>query len=243
MPSLVVKLYASACDNPLFPNDPWSEAVALRHLAPFGLAPRLVAQTRIPEGFVLVYAHHSGTPAAADGAEVGLMLRRLHSVPLPAGLRCLPSGSDAILAQGDAILARCADHLGLAGLRPSLRIAATPDKALLHCDAVPSNILGGSGPALLIDWQCPAIGDPVEDLAIWLSPAMQRLYSGRPLSTQETDATLSAYGDHSVSARLRALAPAYHWRMAAYCLWRVQQGETDYSEGLTLELDALMQSC
>ena len=33
----------------------------------------------------------------------------------------------------------------------------------------------------LIDWQCPALGDPAEDIACFLSPAMQVIYGAGPL--------------------------------------------------------------
>ena len=91
----------------------------------------------------------------------------------------------------------------------------------------------------LIDWQCPRLGDPAEDLALFLSPAMQLLYRGAPLGLAEQDAFLAAYPDPQVTARLRALLPWFHWRMAAYCLWKAERGGAEDREAMALEIAAL----
>ncbi len=101
------------------------------------------------------------------------------------------------------------------------------------------NILVAGKSLTLIDWQCPAIGDPCEDIALFLSPAMQHLYRGSPLSPGEEVEFLGAYAQPATVSRYQALRPWYGWRMAAYCLWRVENGSTDYEEALQLELGIL----
>ena len=82
----------------------------------------------------------------------------------------------------------------------------------------------------------PATGDATEDLATFLSPAMQWLYRGRVLSPPETEAFLAAYPDPAVTARYLRLQPLYRWRMAAHCLWKADRGAPDYRHALALEL-------
>lgn len=91
----------------------------------------------------------------------------------------------------------------------------------------------------LIDWQCPAIGDPTHDIAIFLSPAMQLLYRGAPLSENEVRQFLAGYPDQDIAQRYHELADWFHWRMACYCLLRASQGATDYSQAIELELSSI----
>ena len=110
---------------------------------------------------------------------------------------------------------------------------------LLHGDPVPANIIAGARSLRLIDWQCPAIGDPCEDLAVFLSPAMQMTYRGSKLGTRETSEFLSAYPDPGIIARYRQLAPWYHWRMAAYCLWQAANGDPKAIDAKQAEIRAM----
>ena len=68
---------------------------------------------------------------------------------------------------------------------------------------------------------------------------MQQVYRGGPLTGQEIDTFLAAYGAPEITARYRALAPVYHWRMAAYCQWKMEHGSPEYARGLELERAAL----
>ena len=38
----------------------------------------------------------------------------------------------------------------------------------------------------LIDWQCPAIGDPIVDIMMFLSPGMHEIYGSGKLSHQRS---------------------------------------------------------
>ena len=229
----VIKLYDAQAASPLFPNDPQAEARALRLVAPHGLAPTLTAEG---EGW-LAYDHSPGAVWAGNPAPVAQALARLHGLSCGDGFRVLPSGSRALAAQARQIAAACR-----AVLPPPPPDAAVPPLAaprLIHGDAVPGNVIAGPQGVTLIDWQCPALGDPAEDLAAFLSPAMQWLYRGAPLSPGQAAAFLAAYPDAAILARYRALAPAFHWRMAAHCLWKAERGAADYAAALQLELAAL----
>lgn len=229
----VVKLFDPDAASPLFPNDPQAETLALRHVAPSGLAPQLRATG--PDW--LAYAHVPGAVWQSVSAPVAVALGRLHRLPLVAALRAQPSGSAAMAAQGAAIAAQC--HGALPPPPPDAGVPPVNNPCLIHGDAVPGNVIVGPQGVTLIDWQCPAIGDPAEDLAAFLSPAMQWLYRGKVLTDTEAAAFLHAYPDTATVARYQALAPAFHWRMAAHCLWKAERGVADYAKALDLELAAI----
>ncbi len=91
----------------------------------------------------------------------------------------------------------------------------------------------------MIDWQSPAVGDPVIDLFCFLSPAMQIAYGDGPLQAAEASEFLAEYPARDVVDRYLVLCPILHWRMAAYCAWRVEQGEEIYDPAMRAELTAL----
>ena len=131
------------------------------------------------------------------------------------------------------------ERVRLKNLRPSDTVPPTQATCLIHGDPVAGNILVNGPSLVLIDWQCPAFGDPAEDLALFLSPAMMQVYRGVPLDPNETRAFLAAYPDQQTTARYEALRPWFAWRMAAYCLWRAENGSAEYFHGLSLERDLL----
>ncbi|MDZ4096282.1 MAG: aminoglycoside phosphotransferase family protein, partial [Paracoccaceae bacterium] len=230
----VVKLYDPAAASPLFPNDPTEEAHALRRFGPVGLAPILRAEG---QGW-LAYDHVAGRIWAENPAPVAEALARLHQLPVEgAGFRVLPSGSDALAAQATRIAAACQGSLPFAP--PSADVAPVQHPCLIHGDAVAGNMIVGHAQLTMIDWQCPASGDATEDIAAFLSPAMQWLYRGTTLCTAEIETFLAAYPDPHTVARYRRLAPAFHWRMAAHCLWKAERGAPDYATALRQELAAL----
>ncbi|MDR9484676.1 MAG: aminoglycoside phosphotransferase family protein [Sediminimonas sp.] len=240
--ALVVKLYSHAAPNPMFPNQPEAEERVLRHLVGQGVAPECHALLETPLGPCLIYRYLPGAPWRTDPAPVARQLRRLHQMPAPPDLRHGVDGAAQIIEQTRLILSHVPQKQSREHEQTLPRLALpgpSGQRALLHGDVVPGNLVMASEGPVLIDWQCPAAGDPAEDLAIFLSPAMQQLYCGRPLDKGERAAFLAAYDDPETIARLRALAPWHHWRMAAYCLWRLHQGATDYAEGYALERAAL----
>jgi len=237
---LVVKLFRPEAQTPLFCNDPDAEVRALEALQGIGIAPEYVANGITEVGPSLVYAHVEGRSwqPPDDIAPVARSLARLHATPVPDELDSAPGHAADLRQQARDMLAQ----IGAAGdavlaLEPIPRDdSALTGKAFLHGDPTAGNALVSGRTITFIDWQCPVRGDPVLDLAVFLSPAMQWVSGNRPLTTAEEGAFLAAYGDEGIAARYRALAPLFHWRMAAYCLWRAARGDAGYSEAATLEV-------
>ncbi len=238
----VAKLYSGPARNPLFPNDPDAEARLLQALAGTGLAPRFRAQFETDAGMCNLYDHIPGETWLEGVTEVATLMRGLHALPCPDGLRGAPDGSAALVAQAQAILARCSEAEAVLALRPDGDIAPSGARNLLHSDIVPGNLIRNATGLHLIDWQCPAVGDPCEDIAVFLSPAMQLLYRGSALSEGDKAAFFVGYDAPEITERYHALAPFFHWRTAAYCLWQMQNGREEYAEGLSLERTALQRS-
>lgn len=222
-----VKFFDRAGTSPLFPNDAEAEAKALGLFGPLGIAPRLRAAG--PDW--LIYNHIDGAVWTGDPAPVAHVLHRLHGARISAGsFRAAPNGSAAVLADAARIFPMSGGPVDPA-LGP---VAAVP----IHADAVAGNVLQSAAGPVLIDWQCPAMGDPVEDLCTFISPAMSWLYCGTPCSTDRAEAFLAAYPDADVVARARLMLPVYSWRIAAHCAWKAARGDADYAEALRLELAA-----
>lgn len=248
--NLVVKLYADGAATPLFANDARAEAIVLEHLKGTGLAPTPIYHADFPVGSVLIYTHQEGVNWRAGPEQAAKVLKGLHSFPvLPpiVELPTAPDGSLALLEQTDAILGLIPAHLvtEVRRLRPEGDVPPSGVCCILHGDPVPDNFVcstcDNDRAPVLIDWQCPALGDPVLDLALFLSPAMQQVTRGFVLSDDELRAFLDAYADPAAAARLRALRPFLHWRMAAYCLWKITRDKPDlaYVPALDAELAAL----
>lgn len=227
--------------NPLFPNDPQDEVKALHHLADSGFAPRILGYGQSAGGAYVLYAHVPARGAAATD-EIARLLSRLHGTTPPEGLRATPDGSAALDRQTLRILDLCTSGTlkqRILAARPQGEVPASGRRYFLHGDPVPGNILSTGRGLVLIDWQCPAIGDPSEDLAIFLSPSMQMAYGQPPLGDGERRRFLAAYGDADMAARYHALAPWYHWRMAAYGLWRHDRLGEEGIQAISAELAAL----
>ncbi|SHK20792.1 Phosphotransferase enzyme family protein [Shimia gijangensis] len=238
----VVKLYRGPALNPLFPNDPKSEALLLKLLLGTGLAPKPLASLSTEVGECNVYSHIPGETWRRDTSIVGKLMQGLHCLTAPNDLQIAPSGSRALGEKTESILVKCDEKSSILRERPNEHVLASQRQSLLHGDIVPGNLIWNETGLHLIDWQCPSIGDPCEDIAIFLSPAMQSLYRGSPLLETEIADFFEAYDDPVTETRYRSLAPWYHWRMAAYCLWQSQNGRPDYAEALELEIDALQRS-
>jgi len=238
--AIVCKLFAAQADNPLYPNAPGVEYETLRALAPSGIVPDPLALVNTPLGDALIYRHIRGKVWTSGTAEVALLLARLHAMGLVAGLREIPSGSAALIRQTRAILARC-DRIcaDIPRIMPDAGIAPARQPSLIHTDIVAGNLIVTDQGLCLIDWQCPAQGDPCEDIASFLSPAMQYLYADRALGIRDREAFLSVYPDHAIVDRYRRLATLFHWRIAAYCQWKITHGDDSYRRALGLEVSAL----
>lgn len=247
--ALVVKLYRNAAATPLFGNDPDAEQASLTALAGTGLAPDLIATGHTPAGRSIVYAHVAGRTwrNGDDPVPVARALARLHAHPPAASLPRLPVGATRLRREARSI----ADTLGQAGepVRSHLALAvenALPEviPAFIHGDPTAANTLLSDGAIRFIDWQCPGLGDPADDLAVFLSPAMQIVSGNAPLGPDVAASFLDAYHEAAppgsgAVARYRARAPLYHVRMAAYALWRAQRGDRVYADAADAEIEAI----
>ena len=237
----IVKQYAPADDNPLFPllfDDEWRSSV---HFEDAGIAPRLVATDRGRR--VLVYGFVPGTVWDGDLLGMGALLSRVGKVAPVEWLRKLPSSVDELRAHTSDILNAISDPPSLV-----LDLFDVDDEPiqprLVHTDCGPGNVIGASGHYALIDWQCPGQGDPVEDLAAFTSPGVQILYGRAPLEKADVDELLAAYGDARAAERYRWKARLYSARFAAYCAWRIERlaGDPDasrYRQALASEMESL----
>lgn len=219
---IVVKQYAPTAASALFPNDPLAEVQALQAFSSHSLAPEFAAQG---SGW-LAYHYIQGETWRQDVEIVASLLGRLHQNPLTQSFRESPDISKQTLD----ILAECQSSFTVPEA-PNIPLA----RQTIHGDAVAGNIICGTKGAVLIDWQCPAIGDPIEDIAIFLSPAMQSLYRGKPLTAQEKDGFLHRYPNPATVSRYHAMAPLLHARIAAHCLWKAERGNADYGAAFRLE--------
>jgi len=237
--------------NPMYPNLPDHEAAAMRHLAGTGCAPELVSYRPALEevGAQVVYRYVAGTQWRSGGAEVAHLLARVHAVRAPKGMRRLHRSAAEALTHADEMVADTATAtlrrtMDSARPEPSRGAPATR-LSLVHTDCGPGNIVRTRHGLVLIDWQCPGLGDPVEDVACFLSPAMMVLYQSAPHSPGARQSFLDAYAGHDQTAVDRYLrdGAAWHFRIAAYCTWRIphtsrRQPEVAqrYREALAAEL-------
>lgn len=240
----VLKLYRPVGTNPLFDNDPRLEVICLKALSETGLSPRLLNHGKHQLGRWIIYEHVNGLAWGRDPAPVARLLARVHTQTLPNGLQRGPNGSAEIERQTLGILERCQsdNRVRVSAMMPKWSVPPMDHPCLIHGDPVPGNIVLTDQAPVLIDWQCPTNGDPVEDIALFLSPAMQKLYRGAPLTQSETQVFLDAYPNPNIIKRYHYLKAWYHWRMTAYCLWKMNQGERDYADGFSLEYDSLSTS-
>ena len=230
--TVTVKEYARAA-TPLFRNDPRAELAALRHLRGTGLAPHPLGLSDRGGLPVLVYEHvESHGPAEPE--DTARALARLHATPPPRTLRPMPD-LGALLANMLPTLWDPPEVLRVPRPPP----AAEPPGAFVHGDPTPGNALATPGGCVLIDWQCPAVGDPCWDLGMLVSPAMRRLDGLPPLSRDRTTAVLDAYGSPETVGRLAGLLPTIRALLAAHCLWRAQRGWPGAAEAAAAEIAAM----
>lgn len=246
--SVVCKLYSEASNNPLFPNDPQDEFSALTLLIDEDIAPIPKSFLETSRGPAILYKYLNGSTAQSDQTpRIARALARLHELPNHRfrSFRKAPVSSLEIIDHGQEILRRCtSDKVArLAEIRPDDPKIKCDSRVFLHGDFVPANIIDVGNELKFIDWQCPAVGDPCEDISTFLSPAMQLLYTQTPITKVQKQAFLDAYPDQETISRYEVLAPLYSWRMAAYCLWQLENGKTDYAKAFELELASISPTC
>jgi len=212
--------------NPMYPNLPDHEAAAMRHLAGTGCAPELVSYRppRNGAGAQVVYRYVAGTQWRSGVEDVARLLHRVHVATPPRGMRRLCRSAAEALAHADEMVADTHNvrlRRPMEAARPSLsRSERATRLSLVHTDCGPGNIVRSRRGVVLIDWQCPGLGDPAEDVFSFLSPAFQILFEREPLSAVDRRGFLDAYDDPATEDRLDRLWPSLTYRMAAYCAVR-----------------------
>jgi hypothetical protein len=223
----VIKHFRAANPDGLYPILPQAEALALQTLDGLAVAPEPIAF--LPDGPLLVYQYFAGDVWREDGAIIGRLLRRLHELAIPPGsaFRQLPITSETILEQGDYLLAQAApDALTgrLQSLRPSPQPLPPPDRlSLVHTDTWAGNFVQNGRDVRLIDWQCPGLGHPAEDVWTFLYSGYEMLLGRPPFDEQVAAEFWQGYGESAVGDHLSLLAPFYTYRIAAHCCLRRQQ--------------------
>ena len=236
---LICKLYLQTKTNPLFNNSPEAEYRCLLWLDGSQIAPKPYKYLRTPFGEVLLYDYIKGQIWFHDVDTVSELLTRIRKHKCPKGLRILSNLPSDIKQTGFEIINKLNNYHKdkLIKICPEVSI---PDiePVLLHTDVVPGNLILGDKGLRLIDWQCPAIGDPIVDIMMFLSPGMHEVYGSGKLSMKNHEVFLMSLTS-DLRNRYNIVGSLYHWRMAAYCFWKAEQGFTEYENAAFAEIDHL----
>ena len=236
---LICKLYLETKANPLFNNIPEAEHRCLLWLEGSNIAPKPYKYLKTPFGEVLMYNYIKGNTWSHNVDTVSELLTRIRKHKYPEGLRILPNLPFDIKQSGLQIINK------LNSFHKNMLIKICPDVSisdiepvLLHTDVVPGNLILGEKGLRLIDWQCPAIGDPIVDIMMFLSPGMHKIYGPGKLSMKDYQTFLMNLTP-KLRSRYNIIGPLYHWRLAAYCFWKAEQGFIEYEKAALAEIDLL----
>jgi thiamine kinase-like enzyme len=236
---LICKLYVETKTNPLFNNTPEAEYACLIWLDGSNIAPKPYNYLKTPFGDVLLYYYIKGHIWYNNVDTVVELLTRIREHKYPKGLRVLSNLPSNIKQTGLDIINKLNSYHKdkLIKICPDVSISDI-EPVLLHTDVVPGNLILGDRGLRLIDWQCPAIGDPILDIMMFLSPGMHEIYGSGKLSMKDHEVFLM-----NLTPKLRSryiiLGPLYHWRLAAYCFWKAEQGYMEYENAALAEIDLL----
>ncbi len=240
--------------NPLYPTLPQQEADALSDLARQNVAPDLEAFAVSAMGApVLVYGYAPPLSDEIDVKELAALIGRFASLNKSSqGHQIVPAGYHEVLERGDAMLAAIPDSrkaANLKRLRPPDHFteSGTVERSLVHRSFCAGTVQATGEGARLIDWQYAGLGDPVEDIACFVSPGLATLYGIHPLVAHVEELFLAHYPDSNTLSRFHDERSAYHWRFAAYCLFRSETlahsnapAGRAYSRALEEEVDLLL---
>jgi thiamine kinase len=236
---LTCKLYLETGNNPLFNNTPEEEYRCLLWLNGSDIAPKPYKFLKTPFGEVLLYNYIKGHTWSHDVGIVAELLTRIRKHKRPKGLRILSSLPSDIKQTGLEIINKLNSyHKNRLNMTcPDVSISDI-EPVLLHTDVVPGNLILGNEGLRLIDWQCPAIGDPIVDVMMFLSPGMHEIYGSEKFSMKDHETFLMNLTP-SLRSRYNKLGPLYHWRLAAYCFWKAEQGFIEYENAALAEINLL----
>ena len=234
----VCKLYRQNRTSELFPNNPVDERRVLDFLKGTSLAPDLLYFKHLKIGPVLVYKFVDGPVFKIPSKKIAKSLLKLHSIPTQnIALKKRDSSSKNLLQQCNTFLH--GDDPQNLNLPDDPNIPDIKVQSIIHGDPVAGNVVDNGQNAVLIDWQCCAIGDPSEDIACALSPAMHHLYGEGNLDLTTRKNFIKSYDNNEIIDRYEVLGHLYHVRIAAYCFWRSRHGDKDYEEAFLKEKDFL----
>ena len=234
---LICKLFMNHEENPIFANTPLAEFDCLSALQGSQIAPEPKAFLETSLGSVLLYYYVDGEMWSSGVEGVADIIAKVQKIEPVSGLRVLSPEPESVRAHTKEILQNVKTDLAreiFSAEPPALEIAEV-ELCLLHTDIVPNNLISTSDGLKLIDWQCPAVGDPVLDVITFISPAMHSVYTGKVLNQDDQVAFLSCF-PKSIQERYMRLAPLLHWRMAAYCSWKASRKAEGYEEASRIEL-------
>ena len=236
---LICKLYLETKTNPLFNNTPEAEYKCLLWLDGSGIAPKPYKYLKTPYGKVLLYNYIKGKTWSQDVKTVSELLARIHKHKYPKDLRLLSALPSDIKETGYEIINKLNSYHKhkLNNICPVVPILDI-EPVLLHTDVVPGNLILGDEGLRLIDWQCPAIGDPIVDIMMFLSPGMHEIYGPGKLSMKDHEVFLMNLTP-KLRSRYNIIGPLYHWRLAAYCYWKAEQGFIEYEKAALAEIDLI----
>jgi thiamine kinase-like enzyme len=236
---LICKLYLESNANPLFNNIPEAEYRCLLWLDGSDIAPKPNKYLKTPFGEVLLYNYIKGHTWSHDVDSVSELLSQIRKHKYPNGLRVLSNLPSNIKQTGLTIINKLNNYHKnkLIKICPDVSISDI-EPVLLHTDVVPGNLISGDEGLRLIDWQCPAIGDPIIDIMMFLSPAMHEIYGSGKLSMIDHESFLINLS-YQLRNRYNIIGPLYHWRLAAYCFWKAEQGFKEYENAALAEINLL----
>jgi thiamine kinase len=236
---LICKLYLETKTNPLFNNIPKAEYECLLLLNGSGIAPKPYKYLKTPFGEVLLYDYIKGQTWSHGVGTVSELLARIRKHKYPKRLRILSNMPTDIKQTGLAIINKLNSYhkSKLIKICPDVSISDI-EPVLLHTDVVPGNLILGDEGLRLIDWQCPAVGDPIVDIMMFLSPGMHEIYGSGKLSMKDHEVFLMSLTS-KLRNRYNIIGPLYHWRLAAYCFWKAEQGFIEYENAALAEIDLL----
>jgi Ser/Thr protein kinase RdoA (MazF antagonist) len=237
----VVKQFVQVPVNPLFPILPIAEHAALQFLQDHECAPTPVTFIATsPAGSLLIYEYVEGSSWNGDLEAAATLLARVQRIAVNVfaknAFRKLLTDAFALQEHAEGMLQRHQSAMSdsVRELRPMVSTQSSLPKlreVLVHTDCGPGNMVSGPQGLRLIDWQCPGIGDGLQDVVTFLSPAMQVLYGYPVLAPAQEQQFLSAYfsalDEHpsdaqETLARLHRVRSSHHYRFAAYCAMRAQ---------------------
>ena len=233
------KLYLETGNNPLFNNSPEEEYKCLLWLEGSNIAPKPYKYLKTPFGEVLLYNYIKGHTWSHDVETVSELLTRIRKHKYLKGLRILSNLPSDIKQTGLEIISKLNSYHKnkLINICPDVSVSDI-EPVLLHTDVVPGNLILGDEGLRLIDWQCPAIGDPIVDIVMFLSPGMHEIYGSGKLSMKDHEVFLMSLS-FDLCERYNIIGPLYHWRLAAYCFWKAEQGFIEYENAALAEIDLL----